>query len=240
MRHRPHAAGGIVPGRVLVAGDRHGNRYWALSVIHRVPQLLAGEERRLILHLGDFGISPDGEGRQYLTAVNTALGRVGARLWFVDGNHEDFTQLAQMASSAIARTGRFRSWTAFPICRADIAGTGTARSGLARGGGVSLDKAVRWDGRDWWPQEELTSAQEAAIIGGAMAEVMVCHDCRAAVPHALLRRRRGGARPTWRVMMRTAGGCSGSWTAGARPISCTGTCTALTSVRAISATGRSR
>ena len=74
MTYSPHVAGDVVPSRVLVAGDWHGNRYWALNVIHLVPQLLAGEQRCLIVHLGDFGIWPDDEGRRYLTAVSTALG----------------------------------------------------------------------------------------------------------------------------------------------------------------------
>jgi hypothetical protein len=58
------------------------------------------------------------------------------------------------------------------------------RRWLACGGGVSLDKAVRRYGHDWWPQEEITGEQEAAIIGGGTADVMMCHDCPAAVPHA--------------------------------------------------------
>src|ERR1700739_1770440 len=95
MTDRPHPAGDIEPRRILVAGDWHGNRYWTLTVITRVPQLLADVQRRLILHLGDFGIWPDDEGRRYLTAVSTALDQVKAELWFIDGNHEDFTRLAQ-------------------------------------------------------------------------------------------------------------------------------------------------
>lgn len=37
------------PGRILVAGDWHGNHHWAVNVIRRIPQVLAGEERPLIL-----------------------------------------------------------------------------------------------------------------------------------------------------------------------------------------------
>ncbi|MDR2988438.1 MAG: metallophosphoesterase, partial [Nocardiopsaceae bacterium] len=76
------------PGRILVAGDWHGNRLWAVNVIRRIPQLLNGEEPRIILHLGDFGIWPDDEGRRYLTTVSSVLAEQDAELWFVDGNHE--------------------------------------------------------------------------------------------------------------------------------------------------------
>jgi len=184
MTSRPPTAGDIAPGRVLVAGDWHGNRYWALNVIHRVPQLLAGEQRRLILQLGDFGIWPDDEGRRYLTAVRAALGQVGAELWFIDGNHEDFSQLAQMASGAAVPDGRVPVLDRIYHLPRGHRWHWHGREWLACGGGVSLDRAVRRLGHDWWPEEEITSEQEAAIIGGGTAEVMVCHDCPSAVPHA--------------------------------------------------------
>src|SRR5258708_13826585 len=183
MAYGPCAAGGIAPSRILVAGDWHGNRYWALNVVQRGPEVLVGEEGRLLLHLGGFGIWPDNDGQRYLSAVNTALGEVNAELWFIDGNHEDFSQLAQLASnglpdgrvpvrSNIYHLPRGRRW--------DWHG----RIWLACGGGVSLDKALRRYGHDWWPQEEITSQQEAAIIASGRADVMVRHDCPAEVTHA--------------------------------------------------------
>jgi hypothetical protein len=183
MAHGPYAGSEIAPGRVLVAGDWHGNRYWALNVIQRVPQLLAGQQRRLILQLGDFGIWPDDEGRRYLAAVSTALGQVNAELWFIDGNHEDFTQLAQMASSALA-DGRVPVRPGIYHLRRGHRWNWHGRRWLACGGGVSLDAAIRRDGHDWWAQEEITDQQEKAIIADGAADVMVCHDCPATVTHA--------------------------------------------------------
>src|SRR6266851_6298205 len=98
MAQRRRAGGALdpPPGQVLAAGDWHGDQEWALSVIRRVPQLLSGEQSRLILHLGDLGIWPGAEGRRYLDSISAALDLVDAQLWFIDGNHEDFPQLAQM------------------------------------------------------------------------------------------------------------------------------------------------
>jgi len=183
MTDRP-PADDVVPGRILVAGDWHGNRYWALNVIHRVPQLLAGERRRLILQLGDFGIWPGAAGRSYLSAISAALRQAGAELWFIDGNHEDFTLLDQMATSAFVPDGRIRVRDGIYHLPRGHRWAWHGRRWLACGGGVSLDKALRRPGLDWWPQEEITDEQEAAIIGGGTADVMVCHDCPAAVPHA--------------------------------------------------------
>jgi Calcineurin-like phosphoesterase len=188
MAQRPWA-GNVLdppPGHVLVAGDWHGNREWALSVIRRVPQLLSGEQTRLVLHLGDFGIWRGIEGRRYLDSVSALLGLVNAQLWFIDGNHEDFPQLAQMASHTVPDGRVAVRPNVYHLPRGhrwDWHG----RTWLACGGGVSLDKAGRTEGIDWWPQEEITSRQEAAVIAGGRADVMVCHDCPSGVAHAFPR-----------------------------------------------------
>jgi hypothetical protein len=184
---RPDGEFGLAPSRVLVAGDWHGSKDWALSVIRRVPQLLAGEPERLILHLGDFGIWPDTQGRQYLNAVGAALEQVNAQLWFIDGNHEDFPQLAQLAVDRDVADGRVSVRPGICYLPRGHRWQWHDRRWLACGGGVSLDKAARTEGQDWWPQEELTSEQETAIIAGGHADVMVCHDCPAGVGHTFSR-----------------------------------------------------
>jgi Calcineurin-like phosphoesterase len=172
-----------LPGRVLVAGDWHGNREWALSVIRRVPQLLRAEQTRLILHLGDFGIWPGTEGRRYLDSVSAAADLVNAELWFADGNHEDFAQLGQLDEDNTVADGRVAVRRNVYHLPRGHRWEWHGRTWLACGGGVSLDKAARTEGIDWWPQEEITSAQEAAVIAGGHADVMVCHDCPSGVPH---------------------------------------------------------
>jgi len=176
----PAAADG--PRRILVAGDWHGNEEWAVSVIRRIPTLLAGEDQRLILHLGDFGIWPDKAGQVYLDRVSQALAEADAELWFVDGNHEDFARLDQldrkpgpdgrvMVGPRIMHLPRGYRWTWHGL------------TWLACGGGVSLDRAVRTEGVDWWPQEEITTEQEIALSTSGHADVMVCHDCPSGVAH---------------------------------------------------------
>ncbi len=181
----PFWAGAAVdpsPKHVLAAGDWHGNRDWALSVIKRVPQLLREEQTKVVLQLGDFGIWPGIEGRRYLDSVSAVLGLVNAQLWFVDGNHEDFLQLAQMASATLP-DGRVEVRpNVFHLPRGHR-WMWHGLTWLACGGGVSLDKAARTEGVDWWPQEEITSEQETALIGGGHADVMVCHDCPSGVAH---------------------------------------------------------
>lgn len=169
------------PSRIVVAGDWHGNAGWAADVIKTAGKLLAGEDLKVILHLGDFGVWPGGG--VYLDEVSGALAAAGAMLLFVDGNHEDYDQISSWrqpgypATAAVAVPGhsgilhlpRGHRWTWH------------GRTWLACGGGVSLDRVVRKEGRDWWPQEEITDEQEAAIISAGHADVMVTHECPAAV-----------------------------------------------------------
>jgi Calcineurin-like phosphoesterase len=180
----PLAAG---PERILVAGDWHGDTRWAQRVIRESGELLAGQEHRVILHCGDFGIWPGEAGREYIFRVSAALDQAGATLLFVDGNHEDHDRL----NGELERAPLMAWGTGAPI----PIGSGSraigaviswlprghrwqwhGRTWAAAGGGVSLDRVIRREGRDWWPQEEISDEQEAAIIAGGHADVLVSHD----------------------------------------------------------------
>jgi hypothetical protein len=169
------------PGRIGVAGDWHGNTVWAVRAVREMAALLPADAPRVIVQLGDFGIWPGLGGREFLARLDAALAGAGAELWFADGNHEDFTRLARLRPGPDGRarvTGRI-----FRLPRGHR-WRWHGRTWLALGGAVSLDRVIRTEGRDWWPGEEITAGQEAAVIAGGPAEVMVTHDCPAGVTHA--------------------------------------------------------
>jgi hypothetical protein len=56
---------------------------------------------------------------------------------------------------------------------------------------VSLDRALRTEGLDWWPEEEISDEQEAAIIAGGHTDVLISHDCPSGVAHTF------GRPPSW-------------------------------------------
>lgn len=185
--------------RIIVAGDWHGNAKWAMHVIWMAKETLAGEEQRIILHLGDFGIWPGEAGRDYLAKVTMALEQADADLWFVDGNHEDFSRLAAEEHSHLGAELEYGPSKPGPLpVSAGLRGYGArvfwlprgyrwawhGRTWLALGGGVSLDKAIRAEGKDWWPQEEITPEQAARVIVDGGADVLVSHDCPSGVRHA--------------------------------------------------------
>jgi hypothetical protein len=178
MRYKEPVSQG--PERIAVAGDWHGDTAWATRAVHQMGKLLPQSGPRVIVHLGDFGIWPGLSGQEYLAGVEAALAAAGAELWFVDGNHEDFSQLARLRPDPDGRERvTERIWH---LPRGHRWRWGE-RDWLALGGAVSLDRAYRTPSIGWWPEEEITRAQAAAVIEAGPADVMITHDCPAGVEH---------------------------------------------------------
>lgn len=169
------------PVRIGVAGDWHGNTGWAVRAIRRICAQLPAGSPRIVLHLGDFGIWPDRGGAEFLARTDAALAAAGAQLWFVDGNHEDHAMLGRLSPGPDGRCPvTDRIWHLPRGYRWEWHG----RRWLALGGAVSLDRAERTAGRDWWPEEEISAAQAAVVTAAGPADVLVSHDCPAGIEHA--------------------------------------------------------
>ena len=79
--------------RVLIAGDTHGNSAW----VERLARTASDQGCPIVIQVGDFGYFPNHpEGLRFLTAVETACARHGVELWFIDGNHDDHSALAEL------------------------------------------------------------------------------------------------------------------------------------------------
>jgi hypothetical protein len=169
------------PGRIGVAGDWHGNAAWANRAVRKISALLPEDGPRIIVQVGDFGIWPGRGGQDYLTVLDATLAAEDAELWFVDGNHEDFGQLARLRPGPDGREQvTDRIWHLPRGYRWRWHG----REWLGLGGAVSLDRAVRTPGADWWAEEEITRSQAVAVIDAGPCDVMVTHECPAGVEHA--------------------------------------------------------
>lgn len=166
------------PEHVLVAGDWHGNLRWALHVVSRLPRWLPDESPRVVVHAGDFGAWRSYA--HYLDDLNEALIENEAQTYFVHGNHEDLPYLHELAGTADPRQ---------PVqVRSNITWlpqgyrwTWHGRTWLALGGAVSVDRALRAEGWDWFPEETITEAHARRVTADGHADVMVCHDAPSSV-----------------------------------------------------------
>jgi hypothetical protein len=160
------------PRRIAFAGDWHGNGRWAVAAIEHAAQLGAG----VIVHAGDFGYEFRAA---YVRDLTRALTRLGLHLWFVDGNHEDFSLLRlypvresglREVSERIWHVPRGHRWT----------WSGTTFLGC--GGAHSVDRQWREPGTSWWREETITDADATRCTTGGPVDVLVSHDCPAGVP----------------------------------------------------------
>lgn len=169
-----------VPERVGIAGDWHGNTTWATRAVRKIAAALPAEGPRIIVQLGDFGIWPGRDGAEYLARLDAALAEADAELWFLDGNHEDFDELARLRPGP---DGREQVTDRIWHLPRGYRWRWHDREWLALGGAVSLDRAGRTAGTDWWPEEEITPRQAGAVIEAGLADVMLTHECPAGVQH---------------------------------------------------------
>ncbi|WP_448631657.1 metallophosphoesterase family protein [Cellulomonas soli] len=172
-------------GRIVVAGDWHGNTTWAMHVVEKTAAL--GMDT--ILHVGDLGILWPGDvDNSFTFKLQRHLDRHGVRLVLVDGNHDNHTALRALPRDAagfgVVRTktkggGRLdlirwaprgHRWT-WP-------GTnGRAVRFGALGGAFSIDYEHRRAGKDWWPIIEEVRPDDVGALGTDPLDVLVSHDC---------------------------------------------------------------
>jgi len=121
-----------------VAGDWHGNTPWATRAIAKMSRLMPDSGRGSSCTWATSHL-PGPAGQEYFSRIRSALAAAAAELWFVDGNHEDFSQLGALRPGP---DGGSRSPNASGTCPAATGGAGQ-RDWLALGGAVSLDRADR-------------------------------------------------------------------------------------------------
>jgi len=179
----------IDPNHVVLAGDWHGNTGWACHVVERAAELLAEEQHKIILHAGDFGVWPGQAGRSYLDEVARVLWLHRIKLLFVDGNHEWHPELIQLQGEAMP----LNNFRLLPI---DSCSTTRARifwiprgfrwnwhgkTWMGLGGAVSVDAAVRVEGKSYWREETYTAEQLEHAVRPGPVDAMLTHDSPSAV-----------------------------------------------------------
>ena len=78
----------------MFCGDWHGS----IACIRTIERTITEHNIDTIVHVGDFGYYPHSKPHQrFLYALVRELDRLGVRLYFVDGNHEDHISLGNLA-----------------------------------------------------------------------------------------------------------------------------------------------
>jgi len=159
------------PGRILLLGDVHGRAAW----VARALEVAAEAQARLVVQLGDFGYwEHTDRGAAYLDAVDAHAAATGIPVCFIRGNHDNVELLQRRYPPSGAGFVPLRPWvfwipdaTRWEWSRVSFA---------AAGGGISIDRAYRIEGEDWWADEALGRRAAAILAEEGPADVVLAHD----------------------------------------------------------------
>lgn len=162
--------------RIGVLGDTHGDMQHVL-IVSRTMQTRGVSA---LIVLGDFGfVWPGGNWDNDLDKLSRRLALSGQTLFFVDGNHEDFTRLYKFP---VANDGlRWLRPNIAHIPRGWRTTLASGRTLAALGGANSVDVADRRVGKSWWPEESITEA-DLTVLGNEHADILIGHDAPLHVP----------------------------------------------------------
>jgi hypothetical protein len=177
------------PKHVVLAGDWHGNGGWASHVIHKAAELLWDERRKIILHAGDFGVWPGSAGRKFLDDIACELRLADVELWFVDGNHEWHPELIALREESLRGGDDSLVPIDHPLRDQAVIfwiprghrWKWHGKTWMGLGGAVSVDAAVRQEGRSWWREETFTGEQLKHAARPGKVHAMLTHESPSAV-----------------------------------------------------------
>lgn len=157
--------------RVAVCGDWHGNLGWLRTLAPAITAL--APDTTTILQLGDWWMDAEQSDRIFTDA---GIERVYVTL----GNHEPWPWILHLQDAFPGNAVRVSTvtWLLSRPAQLRIGG----REVLSLGGASSVDRAWRTEGRDWWPEEDITDAHVEEAIAGGHADVMLTHDSPEGTP----------------------------------------------------------
>lgn len=173
-------------GRVLLAGDMHGNVPAFTNAADQAVQ--AG--CRVLLQVGDFGIGPFDEdfrwgtrhfGGQYdqiTAAADAILGSRGLIMLVVPGNHDNYDRIDAEPLDTRGRQHFSAYWRTLP--RGHRFEVGGRRFG-AVGGAHSIDRDYREPHVSWWEAERITQ-DDIDTLGDEPLDVLLTHDVPEGTP----------------------------------------------------------
>lgn len=161
--------------KIVIAGDWHLNDPWACAVIDGAR--LRGCD--IVLQLGDFGISPQPVGDDYLDRIQQQAEQSGVLVVVVPGNHEDWDQIERFPTTdnpalfpPQAKWFRKNIAVLPRVASFELGG----KRFISLAGAPSLDYYPEDEGFSWWPQERVLPEHVAEVVALGGADYMLAHD----------------------------------------------------------------
>jgi predicted phosphodiesterase len=132
--------------KIILTGDIHGRFGYLNNLINK-------ENPDMVICTGDFGYWPNIPYLEKLSNINSEKTKI---LW-IDGNHEDHWAIREIQSYTLkTRVPVQTVKNIFYIPRGTVYELEDKRKVLFMGGGLSIDKHLRQEGVDWFPEETIS------------------------------------------------------------------------------------
>lgn len=170
------------PDKVLLVGDVHGQ----VRQLARALEYGKANDVDTAVQLGDFGIWPGNSGMWFLKDVNRLLEELEMSLFFVPGNHDDYTQIN---GKPIDDETGLHLWG--PRLFGMPRGWRTEWSGVkiaALGGAHSVDRQWRLEYAPelHWEAEHVTEEEAQRFRDDGPADVIFMHDSPDGAPNSIV------------------------------------------------------
>lgn len=170
--------------RVMMLGDTHGDTKSYLRAVNAANAFGV----QTIFQLGDCGMFPDAypmETQDHCDQVNELSRQYNIQNYWIRGNHDDPNMWENIVKAFPTRNekGGYMRSNIILMPRVKYFKM-FGMQFLEVGGAVSIDRNIRKEGYDWWPNEIITSEdmEKATLWKQRKVDVLLTHDCSDQTP----------------------------------------------------------
>lgn len=164
-------------GRYFITGDKHGE----LEDLVFAARVLDYEDTLIVL--GDFGFIWRLDAAEVMKELKAVAEKCPCQIAFVDGNHENFHQIAEMEDIVEWNGGKagMLPYGIIHLLRGEVYNLNNEKVAVI-GGADSVDKWGRTENLSWWMEETVTAADAEKLIKnteGLEDVIILSHDAPA-------------------------------------------------------------
>jgi len=156
--------------KIALIGDAHGETTYMRVALRRARELGAD----LAIQVGDYGYWPDAH--RYTATIRREAAKLDLTMWVIPGNHDYPGQGRKTDAGYLAwQTDTPQLDQHCVVARGTVVTIDGTRVGFM-GGAISIDRARRTLGRNYWNEERINDADVERALDNGPVDLWITHD----------------------------------------------------------------